>query len=94
MIVRVHLQPETARRLSEQAVQAGQTLEAFLGNLAEQQAQTNRGTSTAEGEANQGRPWRGVFVLDYPVQELCRTEREWSLSHLPSLPPRVGYRLS
>ncbi len=89
MIVHVHLQPETARRLSERAAQEGQTLAAFLGNLAEQQAQANGGTPTPEVEETEGRPWRGVFVLNYPQQELFRTEREWTMSQLPSLPPEI-----
>ena len=87
MIVSFDLPPETAQRLSERAAQEGQTLETFLRNLAKQQAQVHGGTP--DGEDDEIRPWRGVFVLDYPIQELCHTELALSTNLLPSLPPEV-----
>jgi hypothetical protein len=87
MIVHVNLPPELARRLSERAAREGQTLEAFLRTLAEQEAeaQSNGGPPIPEAEED-SRPWRGVFAPDYPREELFRTEREVNISQLPELP--------
>jgi hypothetical protein len=89
MIVHINLPPETAQRLSERAAREGQTLEAFLRNLAEQEAEAraNGGSPRPEAEEDEGRPWRGVFVLEYPREELFRTERDLNVNRLPELPP-------
>jgi hypothetical protein len=87
MIVHVNLPQETARRLTERAAREGQTLEVFLRRLAEYEAGTDGGSPTPEDEEDEGRPWRGVLALDYPREELFRTEREVDVNQLPDLPP-------
>jgi hypothetical protein len=89
MMVHLTLPPETARRLSERAAREGQTLEAFLRNLAEQEAAApiNGGPSVPEAEEDESRPWRGVFAPDYPREDLFRTAREVLVDRLPELPP-------
>jgi hypothetical protein len=91
MIVNVNLSAETAQRLSDKAAREGQTLEGLLHDLAEHETQVPGNGSSAEREpqADEERPWRGVFVLDYPRQEVFKAQRDINVSSLPSLPPEV-----
>lgn len=89
MIVNLNLSAETAKRLSDKALREGQTLEGLLQDLAEHEASSNGGSATPEPQADEERPWRGVFVLDYPRQEIFRTEQEVNVNALPPLPPEI-----
>jgi hypothetical protein len=88
MIVNLNLSAETAKRLSDKAAREGQTLEGLLQDLAEHEASGN-GSSTPEPQGNEERPWRGVFVLDYPRREIFRAEQEVNVNTLPPLPPEI-----
>ncbi len=65
MNVTLDLSPESARRLREKAAREGQTLEAFLGKLAEDLAGAEVKTAAliCDDEDEDERPWRGVCVL-------------------------------
>jgi hypothetical protein len=91
MIVNVHLSAETAKRLSNKAAREGQTLEGLLRDLAEQEADTstNGSSAAAEPEWDEERPWRGVFVLDYPRPEVFTAEQEVNVGALLPLPPEI-----
>ena len=88
MIVNLKLSVETAKRLGDKAAREGQSLEGLLENLAEHEAEVSgNGKSTdAESKEDEERPWRGVFVLDYPRQEIFTVEHEVNVSALPPLP--------
>lgn len=91
MDVNLKLSPEAAKRLSEKAAQEGQTLERLLENLAEHEAGVSSNGKSAEAESpeNEERPWRGVFVLDYPRQNIFTVEHEVNVSALPPLPAEI-----
>ena len=77
--------------LRKALLRKGQTLEALLENLAEDEAEVSgNGKSTdAESKVNEERPWRGVFALDYPRQEIFTVEHEVNVNALPPLPAEV-----
>jgi len=91
MNVNLKLSVETAKRLSDKAIREGQTLEGFLENLAEHEAlvPSNGKSADADRPEDEERPWRGVFVLDYPRQEIFAAEHEVNVNTLPSLPAEV-----
>jgi hypothetical protein len=72
-MTRVTLQfpPETARRLQERAAQSGQTLEAYLQQIAEREAQRSNGASPKVT------PDPGMTSAEEWVAEL----RAWAASH-------------
>jgi hypothetical protein len=91
MIVNVSLSAEAVKRLSDKAAREGQTLEGLLQDLAEHEAEasTNGSSAASEPERDEKRPWRGVFVLDYPRREIFTAEQEVNVNALPSLPPEI-----
>jgi len=88
MIVMLNLSAETAKRLGDRAAREGKTLKVLLQDLAEQEA-SDSGGSCPKAQEDEERPWRGVFVLDYPQRELLTAEREVNVNALPSLPPEM-----
>jgi hypothetical protein len=91
MIVNLNISAETAKRLGNKAAQEGQSLEGFLENLAEHEAgASNNGKSTEpDTQDDEERPWRGVFVLDYPRQEIFAAQHDVNVNALPPLPVDV-----
>jgi hypothetical protein len=91
MIVNLQLSIETATRLGEKAARKGQTLETLLVNLADHEAEESSNVQSSDAEPHEvgERPWRGVFVLDYPRQEIFAVEREVNINALPPLPTEV-----
>jgi hypothetical protein len=84
MIVTLNLSPEATQQLLAKAAREGQTLEVFLGQLAEHEA-----AATAE-DAGQVRdledddsPWRGVCVLRRPRRSLFPDSVTLSVDELP-----------
>jgi hypothetical protein len=91
MIVNLKLSAETTKRLSDKAFREGQTLEGLLENLAEQEAgaPSNGKSADVDPPEDDERPWRGVFLLDYPRQEIFAAEHEVNVNALPPLPAEV-----
>lgn len=91
MIVNLNLSAETAKRLSDKAARDGRTLEGFLRDLAEHEADAsaNGNGAVRDSEAEEERPWRGVFALDYPQREIFKAEQEVITNALPPLPPQI-----
>jgi hypothetical protein len=91
MIVNLKLSVEIVNRLSAKAAQAGQTLEGLLEHLAEQEAGlASKGQAdAAQSPGDEGRPWRGTFVLDYPRQDVFAITQEVNVNVLPPLPRDV-----
>ncbi|HWY85179.1 MAG TPA: hypothetical protein VNX28_00565 [Gemmataceae bacterium] len=91
MIVNLKLSVETVKRLGDKAVREGQTLEGLLQNLAEHEAgaSSNAKPSDAGPEDDEERPWRGLFVLDYPREEIFAVEHEVNVNALPPLPAEI-----
>ncbi len=88
MIVNLKLSVETDKRLGDKAAREGQSLEGLLENLAEHEAKLsgNGKSASDEPQEDEGRPWRGVFVLEYPRQEIFSVEHEVNVNALPPLP--------
>lgn len=94
--ITIHVAPETERRLKARAEQAGQTVEALLGQIAEEAAREFNGAGAVlpavDDEGPDERPWRGMFVpgrpreilfskeLPVPVDELPKRERAVNLN--------------
>jgi len=91
MIVNLKLSVETVKRLGDKAAREGQTLEGLLQNLAEHEAGASRNAkpSDVEPEDDEDRPWRGLFVLDYPREEIFAVEHEVNVNALPPLPAEI-----
>jgi hypothetical protein len=91
MIVNLNLSAETAKRLSDKAAQEGHTLEDLLQDLAEHEANSSANGRSAVGNSleNEERPWRGVFVLDYPHPETVKIQQEVNINTLPALPAEI-----
>lgn len=89
--VTIQLQAETERRLKEKAEQDGQSLEAFLQQLAEHAAGNGNGSPTSVPEADNDelaeRPWRGVFVPPRKRDVLFSQELPVPAEQLPKRQP-------
>jgi hypothetical protein len=92
--ITIHLAPETERRLKERANQAGQTVEALLGQIAEEAAREVNGANavslTVDDKGPDERPWRGVFVPGRPREALFTKELLVPTDELPKREPSVN----
>jgi hypothetical protein len=81
----VHLPQETARILSDRAALGGQTLDAYLADLAEQAARAPAAPPAASlpEDDDSPRPWRGVFAPEVPREKLFTCGTFWRPEDLP-----------
>ncbi len=72
MTIAIQLPPETENKLRQLAAQAGQSVDCFVARLVDAQAQPvqakpeTNGTTGEADDAEQERPWRGVFAPPRP----------------------------
>ena|SRR5947209_8604399 len=91
--VTIDLHPETEQRLKERAKQGGQTLEAFLQQLMEQEARNGNLLGTTDEEPDEqlaARPWRGLFAP--PRQRAVLFSKELAIrpEQLPKRRPAIN----
>lgn len=87
--ITIHLRAEIEHTLKEKAKESGQSLQAFLEQLAEHEACNGNGASAARPEADDEfaeRPWRGIFVPPRPRKLLFSHELAVGADQLPQRP--------